>query len=417
MKSYDPAHRVAEFAEMLLSPKLSVSVVKAQFLKPTSVQSESIPLALTGADFVAVAQTGSGKTMAYALSLMTRLEQNLQARALVLCPSRETAEQVHRVITTLVEDLPLSLALAVAGIPEKIQTNQFKKNPRIIVATPGRLKELLENKLLLHGLQILVIDEADRMLGMGFEPQLKFIKSTLRGSWQTMMFAATFGDWAKPVAELFMQTEPTLIRSERAEKPVSTLRQKVYFMMWAQKNNRLLDELKTMKSGVIIFADSQENCVSIGRLLDHHEFSSDFVHGDMNPGHRNRILREFREGQIQILVTTDLLTRGIDVPHVKHVVSYDLPYKSEDFLHRIGRTARAGATGTAITFVTPGDGRTYRKLKGYLEGAEVEELIKDFRFDERETPSETRAGSRTKAADKSKAESVESVKTFIARRK
>ena len=400
---------------MLLSPKLSVSVVKAQFLKPTSVQSESIPLALTGADFVAVAQTGSGKTMAYALSLMTRLEQNLQARALVLCPSRETAEQVHRVITTLVEDLPLSLALAVAGIPEKIQTNQFKKNPRIIVATPGRLKELLEkNKLLLHGLQILVIDEADRMLGMGFEPQLKFIRSTLRGSWQTMMFAATFGDWAKPVAELFMQTEPTLIRSERAEKPVSTLRQKVYFMMWAQKNNRLLDELKTMKSGVIIFADSQENCVSIGRLLDHHEFSSDFVHGDMNPGHRNRILREFREGQIQILVTTDLLARGIDVPHVKHVVSYDLPYKSEDFLHRIGRTARAGATGTAITFVTPGDGRTYRKLKGYLEGAEVEELIKDFRFDERETPSETRAGSRTKAPDKSKAESV---KPFIARRK
>ena len=421
MKSFDPALQVAEFAEMSLSPKLVDSIVKAQFSKPTSVQSEAIPLALTGADFIAVAQTGSGKTMAYALSLMTRLEANPEARALVLCPSRETAEQVHRVMASLVEDLPQSLALAVAGIPEKIQLNQFKKSPRIVVATPGRLKEMLEkNKLLLQGLQILVIDEADRMLSMGFEPQLKFIKSTLRGSWQTMMFAATFGEWAKPVAELFMKTEPTLIRSERAEKPVSTLKQKVYFMMWAQKNNRLLDELKSMKSGVIIFADSQDNCVSIGRLLDHHEFSSDFVHGDMNPGHRNRILREFREGQTQILVTTDLLARGIDVPHVKHVLSYDLPYKSEDFLHRIGRTARAGATGTAITFVTPGDGRTYRKLKGYLEGAEVEELVKDFRFNEQESLSEQRPGKSQPAADRSKSESAppsRRSKSFKARKK
>jgi superfamily II DNA/RNA helicase len=154
-------------------------------------------------------------------------------------------------------------------------------------------------------------------------------------------------------------------------------------LTWPQKNNRLRDELKRMKGGVIIFADSQETCVSLGRFLEHHGFSSDFVHGEMNPGHRNRVLREFREEKIQILVTTDLLARGLDVPHVKHIVNYSLPYKPEDFLHRVGRTARAGRKGSAITFVTPADGRTYRKIKTYLQGAIEETLAAEFKFDDR----------------------------------
>jgi superfamily II DNA/RNA helicase len=228
-----------------------------------------------------------------------------------------------------------------------------------------------------------VIDEADRMIDEGFKPDLEFIKSTLRGSWQTLMFAASFGNWAPPVAEMFMRPNPVMIRSEGAETPVESLHQKVYFMTKGQKQNRLIDELKGLKNSVLIFADSKESCVAIGRLLGHHGFSSDFVHGDMNSGHRTRILREFREGKLQVVVTTDLLARGLDIPELKHVINYDLPYKAEDFLHRIGRTARAGTEGTAITFITAGDGRTYRKIKPYLTNAEEETLIKDFKFVER----------------------------------
>jgi superfamily II DNA/RNA helicase len=273
------------------------------------------------------------------------------------------------------------LCLTVAGTPIPTQTSQLKKNPRIIIATPGRIGEHLQNnKLLLKGLTHLVLDEADRMLDLGFEPQLKFIQSTLRGSWQTLMFAASFGPKAEPIAKLFMRPEAVLIRSAAAERPVESLTQKVYFLSPSQKNNRLLDEVKKMKGGVIIFTDSMESCVSIGRLLEHHKFSSDFVHGDMNPGHRNRVLREFRQEQIQILVTTDLLARGIDVAHVNHIINYELPYKSEDFLHRIGRTARAGRTGNAVTFITANDGRAYRKIKSYLAGAVEEKLATNFKF-------------------------------------
>jgi superfamily II DNA/RNA helicase len=385
MKLTESALKVEKFEDMGLAPVLLNSIAKMNITAPTPIQSEAIPAALTGIDLIGVAQTGSGKTLAYALSVMTLLQKNPEARALILSTSRETTEQVYRVFVALCADLPFSISLAVAGTPLATQVSQLKKNPRIIVATPGRMGEHLQsNKLLLKGLAILVIDEADRMLDMGFEPQLKFIQSTLRGSWQTMMFAASFGPKSEPIAKLFMRPESTLIRSAAAETPVDTLKQKVYFLSPAQKNNRLLDEVKKMKGGVIIFTDSMESCVSIGRFLEHHKMSSDFVHGDMNPGHRNRVLREFRQEQIQILITTDLLARGLDVAHVNHIINYELPYKSEDFLHRIGRTARAGREGTAITFITAVDGRSYRKIKSYLHGAIEEKLATDFKFVEKE---------------------------------
>lgn len=381
MEFNEPKLKMEKFEEMGLHPALLASLEKMQVTVPTPIQSDAMATILTGADLVGIAQTGSGKTLTYALTVMTMLEKNPAARALILSTSRETAEQVHRVFTELCSALPISLCLTVAGTPIPTQTSQLKKNPRIIIATPGRIGEHLQNnKLLLKGLTHLVIDEADRMLDLGFEPQLKFIQSTLRGTWQTLMFAASFGPKSDPIAKLFMRPEAVMIRSAAAERPVDSLTQKVYFLSPAQKNNRLLDEVRKMKGGVIIFTDSMESCVTIGRLLEHHKFSSDFVHGDMNPGHRNRVLREFRQEQIQILVTTDLLARGLDIPHVSHIINYELPYKSEDFLHRIGRTARAGRTGNAVTFITANDGRAYRKIKNYLTGAIEEKLASNFKF-------------------------------------
>jgi superfamily II DNA/RNA helicase len=382
----------SDFLSLGLATEIVRVMAEQGFSQPTAIQTQAIPAILAGADLIAVAQTGTGKTLAYLLPTLTLLLKTPQARAVILTPSRETAEQVHRVVSGLIEvgqkfapSLQFKLGLVTPGITTAILSNQLKKNPRLIVATPGRLcDQLTGNKLLLQGTTVLVIDEADRILDQGFEPQLKFIQSTLRGTRQTLLFAASFGNWAEPIAQLLLRPEHQVIRAEDAERPVATLLQKVFFLTSAQKQNRLLDELKSVHGGVIVFADSQENCVALGRLLQNHGFSSEFVHGDMNPGHRNRVLREFREEKIQILVTSDLLARGLDIPHVKHILNFDLPYKSEDFLHRIGRTARAGKEGRAVTFITPADGRTYRKIKKYLQGASEETLARDFQFIERD---------------------------------
>jgi superfamily II DNA/RNA helicase len=376
---------VSSFEQMQIHPSLLQVLAGMKITTPTEIQSLSIPVGLSGQDLIAVAETGSGKTLAYALSVVTLLAQKPEARALILSPSRETAEQIHRVLSPLCLAVSVKVSLAVTGLPLPKQANELKKMPQLIIATPGRMNDhLQQNKLLLKGLQILVVDEADRMLDLGFESQLRFIQGTLRGERQTLMFAATFGQWAQPIAQIFMRPNPVMLKSSSAGAPVETLTQKVYFLSPAQKERRLLDEVKKIKGSIIIFAESQDSCVAIGRLLGHHQFSSEFVHGDMNPGHRNRVLREFREGRMQILVTTDLLARGLDIPGLEYVISYDLPYRGEEFLHRIGRTARAGQQGHAITFITPTDGRTYRRLKSYLENAEQETLMTDFKFIDRD---------------------------------
>lgn len=373
-----------DFLSLGILPAIIQNLKAKSISTPTSVQAEAIPEILNKLDLIAVAQTGSGKTLAYLLPILTMLEKNPQSRALILSPTRETAEQIHRVLKEVSSGISISTGLAITGVPVAVQVKELKKNPSLIVATPGRMNEHLQgNKLLLKGLDLLVLDEADRMLDLGFEAQLKSIQNTLRGDRQTVLFAATFGAWAEPVAKLFMKPNPKVIRSQASNGPVATLTQKVYFLSASQKERRLLDEVRKIKEGTIIFCDSQESSVAIGRLLAHHEISSEFVHGDMNPGHRNRVLREFREEKFQILVTTDILARGLDVASVKFVISYDLPYKGEEFLHRIGRTARAGREGTAITFVTPADGRTYRRLKSYLAGAVEETLSAGFKFIER----------------------------------
>lgn len=372
------------FATLEILPTLVTNLEKLKIQVPTQIQTETIPVILQNSDLIAVAQTGSGKTLAYLLPVLTRLQGNPLSRAMILSPTRETGEQIHRVVKEISTDLAISSCVAVTGVPVATQNKELKKNPRLIVATPGRLHEHLQgNKLLLKGLDLLVIDEADRILSMGFDQQLKFIQSTLRGERQTILFAATFNKDAEPIAKLFMKPDAVMIRSTASGAPVKTLHQKVYFMKAGQKENQLLDEVRKAKHGVIVFSDNQEGCVALGRLLAHHQFASEFVHGDMNPGHRNRILREFREGKIQIMVTTDLLARGLDEPSIKYVISFDLPYKAEDFLHRIGRTARAGREGTAITFVTPSDGRTFRKMKNYLTGAKEEKLTSNFEFIDR----------------------------------
>jgi ATP-dependent RNA helicase RhlE len=369
------------FKDMSIAPVLMGALGKMSISKPTPIQSQAIPLGLEGADMIAIAQTGSGKTLAYALSLLTALSKKPEARALVLAPSREMAQQIYDVFLKLCADMPVSACLAVGGTTGAKQSNQLKKNPRLIIATPGRLNDHLStNKMLLQNVEVVVIDEADRMLDMGFAPQLKTIHQTLRGRRQTMMFSASFGKNVESIARLFMSPKVAMIRSEKAEAPVSSLKQKVLLMDKAMKQDRLLDELNATKGGVIVFTGSQESCETVGNYLKEYGYSTDLIHGGLSQGQRNRVVRDLRGGELRVVVATDLLARGIDIPHVDHVINFDLPFQTEDFLHRIGRTARAGRAGHAITFVAPSDTRMYNKIKPYLQGAEEIKLDPKFEF-------------------------------------
>lgn len=376
--------RANSFKDLALSPELSRALEKMNISKPTAIQSQAIPVAIAGSDVVAIAQTGSGKTLAYGLSVLTTLQNKPQARALVLAPSREMAQQIYKVFLDLCSELPISVCLAIGGTTGSKQGNQLKKNPRLIVATPGRMNDhLTGNKLLLQNVQVVVIDEADRMLDMGFAPQLQTIQKTMRGHWQTLMFSASFARNVEAMAEFFMRSEVTMIRSAQAEEPVGSLKQQVVFLDRKMKNDRLLNELNAIQGSVIVFTESKDSCESVGEYLESYGFSSDIIHGDLTQGHRNRVVREFREGKIRILVATDLLARGIDVPSVNCVINYEMPFKSEDFLHRIGRTARAGRSGLAITYVTPSDKVTFRKIQGYIAGADEIKADPYFKFIDR----------------------------------
>lgn len=382
MKYQNPTSRLNSFQDINLPASIMNALSKMNISKPTQIQALSIPVGLTGKDLIAVAETGSGKTLAYALPLLSALQKSEKTRALVLVPSREMAQQIQKVFIELTVDNPITISIVIGGIPSAKQVNGLNRKPRLIIGTPGRLNDhLLKDKLLLQGVEHIVIDEADRMLDSGFTPQLKSIQNTLRGLRQTLMFSASLNSEVEGIAKLFMNpATTTMIRSAQAEKPVETLTQTVLFIDKAAKNDRLLDELNKTQGGVIVFCQNQGGCERTGQHLKEYGYEMDLIHAGHTQGHRNRAIKAFRDGSIRILVTTDLLARGLDVPNVDTVINFELPAQADDFLHRIGRTARAGREGHAITFVTQSDRNYYGKIKKYLVDAKEIKVDPKFEF-------------------------------------
>jgi ATP-dependent RNA helicase RhlE len=326
---------------------------------PSPVQAQAIPVALEGRDLVVTAQTGTGKTLAFALPALTRLAQLRKSspnRMLVLAPTRELCVQVELVISDFCKALKMHSAPVYGGVGMHAQQEKLKRGCDIVVATPGRLLDYLTRKVIsFNALEILVFDEADRMLDMGFLPDIKRILKQLPRDRQTLMYSATFAPEIERLTRDMMR-DPVRISVGAISKPVDTVRQMVIPVREEEKLQMLVSLIKEEKiESALIFLRTIRRTDRVARMLKKVEHKTTAIHGDLPQNKRQQALEGFRSGKYKILVATDVAARGLDIDDVSHVINYDVPVNPDDYLHRIGRTARADREGDAITFVTPAD--------------------------------------------------------------
>lgn len=363
------------FSEMSLPASVQKSLTRLQFEKPTPIQAAVIPLALESRDVIACAETGSGKTAAYSIPMIIQLLENANQNALILAPTRELVHQIADFVRLAIQDSKeLSVTTLVGGADMRKQLQALKRRPRIVVATPGRLIDHLKRRSFsLANTRNLVLDEGDRMLDMGFAPQLDEILQYLPKERQTSLFTATLPKRVQALAEKYL-VQPKFIQIGEASKPVAAIEQKMLRLKQVEKEDRILDELNQRTGSVIIFTRTKQRTDSLARHLHSYGYAVDLIHGGLSQGQRNRALQNFRQGRSRILCATDVAARGLDVPQVEHVINYDLPMMTEDYVHRIGRTGRNGAKGEALSFVASGEEKNWNLLvKKYgIQGAAIE---------------------------------------------
>src|SRR6202049_3547218 len=344
-----------KFSELTLSASLQSNLTRNGFVQPTPVQAQAIPPALEGRDVVATAQTGPGKTLAFLLpifELLNRGDRPTGVCALILTPTRELALQVHEAAVKLAARLPVRFSVGVGGMNESAQLQAIRRGSQIVVATPGRLCDFLERKLVdLSGVRFLVLDEADRMLDMGFLPAIHAILKKIPPARQTLFFSATI---EKSVAHLISShvRNPVRIAIGGDSKPVDKVDLHVYEVEQDRKLSLLRKLLEAETGSFLVFARTKHGADRLAKKLGRDGVDAARIHGDRTQSQRNPALAGFKKGDYRVLVATDVAARGIHVDGIAHVVNYDLPQVPEDFIHRIGRTARAGALGTASTFST-----------------------------------------------------------------
>ncbi len=325
------------------------------FLTPTPVQQETIPAALAGRDILATAQTGTGKTGAFGIPTLNALATNPKQQALILAPTRELAAQIFQVMKEMSVGLKRYGVLVVGGESFKRQADDIYRGFDYIVATPGRLNDHLGEKTIsLEHIGILILDEVDRMLDMGFAPQIKQIQRYLPVERQTLLFSATLPLEIVRLANSFMK-DPVRVEIGAVSTPVAMVTEKTIETTQDRKNALLIKELDERKGKVIIFARTQSRTERLAKTLYQEGFDIVCMHGGRTQAQRKQALERFRKGSHRIMVATDLAGRGIDVLDIEHVINYDVPGSREDYVHRIGRTARCGKKGEALTFLTPAD--------------------------------------------------------------
>ena len=357
------------FDSLLIDPRCQDILRSQRLINPTDVQAQAIPVALTGQDMVVTAQTGTGKTLAFGLPALTRLTEikTNGTRMLVLTPTRELATQVHDVLEPFARALRLRTACVYGGVGMERQAAALRKGFEVIVATPGRLIDHMDRRnARLEGVSVLVLDEADRMLDMGFMPAIKRILSSLSEDRQTLMFSATF---AKEIADLSrtMLRNPVRISCGAVATPAKLVRQGMYSVHHDKKLSLLSEILRRPEvTSTVVFLRTKHRTERVAKALHQAGFRAEAIHGGRSQRQRQQVLDGFRDGKYSILVATDVAARGIDVSGITHVVNFDVPVNPDDYIHRIGRTARANASGDAITFVSPDEQASMRGIERLL---------------------------------------------------
>jgi ATP-dependent RNA helicase RhlE len=345
-----------------IAPTLLTALDKLKFSQPTPIQRQAIPVAIEGKDLIGIAQTGTGKTLAFGLPMLQRIAR-IGGRGLVVLPTRELALQVDEQLHKFGRSAGLRTAVLIGGASMNVQKDHLRRNPHIIVATPGRLIDHMEQRTVnLHDIKTLVLDEADRMLDMGFMPQIRKILASVPKERQTMLFSATMPDDIVRIASQHMQT-PVRIEIARAGTASELVGQELFVVRKDQKN-RLLDRLLAdHKGSVLVFTRTKFGAKKLARAVKGMGHTASDIHSDRSLAQRRDALEGFKSGKYRVLVATDIAARGIDVTGIELVVNYDVPENADDYVHRIGRTGRAGHSGKAITFATPDQGDDVRQIE------------------------------------------------------
>ena len=377
------------FDQLGLAPALLRALVDQGYTQPTEIQTNAIPVAMAGHDLLAGAQTGTGKTAAFALPLLQRLYVEGQrpaharrVRALVLTPTRELAAQVHESIRDYGKHLPVSATTIFGGVGMTPQIQTLRRGVDIIVATPGRLIDHLDRRGVdLSGVELLVLDEADRMLDMGFMPALKKILGCLPKVRQTLMFSATFADEIKQLAAQFLRS-PVEVQVAARNSVAATVRHVVHPVDGPRKRD-LLQHLLAADSRrqTLVFSRTKHGADKLVTFLEHSGFKAAAIHGNKSQNARTRALKDFKTGKVVVLVATDIAARGLDIDQLPVVLNYDLPMVAEDYVHRIGRTGRAGTPGEAISLVCVDEEGFLRDIERLIKRAIPREVVPGFEPD------------------------------------
>lgn len=386
--------KAANFDGLGIAPKLLEILTDLDYLIPTPIQSQSIPVILERKDMVGIAQTGTGKTLAFGIPMIQLLAIH-KGKGLVLLPTRELAMQVDESLKVIGKKIGLRTAVLIGGEPIKKQLTSLRRKPHIIIATPGRLTDHAQRKSVnLMDVRVLVLDEADMMLDMGFLPQIRTILKLVSKKRQTMLFSATMPSQIIKIAADYM-TMPTRIEVAPAGTSAENVEQEIIVVENPYKIDYLRDILSKTKGSVLIFMSTKHAVAITTRKLNKFGFNTAEIHSDRSLGQRREALEGFKIGKYRILIATDIAARGIDVKEIELVINYDLPEKTDDYVHRIGRTARAGKSGKAITFVMPSQISTIKKIERLINKTiKINKTEEELREIVRTVPAERKGNNR-----------------------
>ena len=356
------------FSELPIDNKLKNSIRFADFITPTPIQRKSIPISLSGKDILGTAQTGTGKTLAFTIPMINKLLIDKNTMALIVCPTRELATQVMQTVLKLnVREIGIGNALLIGGESMQKQLKKLKKRARIIVGTPGRINDHLKRQSLnLSKVSYLVLDETDRMLDMGFTPQIETILKFIPKQHQTLLFSATLPNNILRISEKYLNN-PERIAIGSLSTPIEKIKQETFQITQDKKYHELINQLVERSGSILVFVKTKHGADKIVKRLKYDGHSADAIHGNLRQSKRDRVINNFRNGKIRILIATDVAARGLDIPLIKHVINYDLPQVPEDYIHRVGRTGRAGKEGSSLTFITPNDRSMWNSISRLID--------------------------------------------------